>query len=151
VGVTGHRVDELIKKLIWAIVEKSAGEKKVPEKVHSDWTPEKEARLAVVEQEIKDLKALWAEKKVSAVNYVTALDDLETEKKDLRALRAYSAPAAVRAVTPELLRAGWDGMSVERQRVVIRSILQAVIVHPARDGKKGGAFDRARIEPVFHQ
>lgn len=151
VGVTGPRVDELIKKLIWSVVEKSSQEKKIPEKVSSDWTPEKEARLAVVEQEIKELKALWHEKKVSAVNYVTTLDELETEKKDLRALRAYSAPAAVRAVTPELLRAGWEGMSVERQRVVIRSILKAVIVHPARDGKKGGAFDRARIEPVFHQ
>lgn len=147
-GVTGPRVDDLIKKLIWQVVEKST-QRKVPEKVHSDWTPEKEARLAVVEQEIKDIKVLWEEKKVGAVIYMTTLDQLEGEKKDLRALRAYSAPAAVRAVTPELLRDGWEGMSIERQRIVIRSVLTAVVVYPARDGKKGGPFDRKRIEPVF--
>lgn len=148
-GVTGPRVDELIKKLIWNIVEKSTKEKKVPDQAHSDWTPEKEARLAEVEQEIKDIKVLWEAKKVKAVIYMTTLDDLETEKKDLRALRAYSAPAAVRAVTPELLRVGWQGMSVERQRIVARTVLTAVIIHPARDGKKGGSFDPKRIEPVF--
>ncbi|MFF1701354.1 recombinase family protein [Streptomyces sp. NPDC058252] len=148
-GVTGPPVDELIKKLIWQIVEKSSQQKKIPEKHHSDWTPEKEARLAVVEQELKDIKALWDAKKVGAVIYMTTFDQLEAERKDLRALRAFSAPAAVRAVTPELLRAGWEGMSVERQRVVIRSVLTAVVVYPARDGKKGGPFDRKRIEPVF--
>jgi DNA invertase Pin-like site-specific DNA recombinase len=148
-GVTGPRVDELIKKLIWNIVEKSTKEKKVPEQTHSDWTPEKEARLAEVEQEIKDIKVLWEAKKVKAVIYMTTLDDLETEKKDLRALRAYSAPAAVRAVTPELLRVGWEGMSVERQRIVARTVLTAVVIHPARDGKRGGGFDPARIEPIF--
>jgi DNA invertase Pin-like site-specific DNA recombinase len=148
-GVTGPRVDDLIKKLIWNVVEKSTKEKQVPEKVHSDWTPEKEARLAEVEQEIKDIKVLWEAKKVKAVIYMTTLDDLETEKKDLRALRAYSAPAAVRAITPELLRVGWDGMSMERQRIVARTVLTAVVIHPARDGKKGGAFDPTRIEPLF--
>jgi DNA invertase Pin-like site-specific DNA recombinase len=148
-GVTGSRVDELVKALIMAIVEKSAKERKVPEKVHSDWTPEKEARLAVVEQELKDLKAQWDAREIKVTTYTVVLESLEGEKKELRALRAFSAPAAVRAVTPELLRVGWEGMSVERQRIVIRSILQAVIVHPAREGKRGGPFDPARIEPVF--
>jgi hypothetical protein len=117
--------------------------------VHSDWTPEKEARLVEVTEEIAELKALWDARKIKVTTYTVALDDLEAERKDLRALRSYSAPAAVRAVTPELLKDGWDGMSIERQRVVIRSVLRAVIVHPAREGKKGGAFDPKRIEPVF--
>lgn len=148
-GVTGPRVDALIKELIWTVVEKSAGQKTVPDEGHSLWTPENEARLAVVEEELGDLKALWSAKKVKAATYVTTLDELETERKDLKALRAYAAPRAVRAVTPELLRKGWDGIPVERQRVIIRHVLSAVIIHPARDGKKGGAFDPSRVEPVF--
>jgi DNA invertase Pin-like site-specific DNA recombinase len=149
VNVTGPRVDEMIKKLVWAIVEKSSKEKQVPEKPNPDWTPEKEARLAEVDQELKELKEQWEARKIKVTTFTLAQDSLETEKKDLRALRAYSAPAAVRAVTPELLRDGWEGLSLERQRTVIRSVLQAVIVHPARDGKKGGSFDPNRIEPVF--
>lgn len=146
-GVSGPRVDELVKDLVWAQVLRSSANRGVPEP-KATW--EKESELKHVEEEIAELKALWEAKKVRAATYVTTLDELESQRTQLKAERAFHTTApAVRVITPELLKKGWDGLTIERQRIVIRSVLKAIIVHPARDGKKGGPFDPSRIEPVF--
>lgn len=146
-GVSGPRVDELIKDLVWAQVLRANNNRRVPQQP-TTWG--KEAELKDVEEEIAELKALWEAKKVRAATYVTTLDELEARRSDLKAERAYhTASPAVRTITPELLKKGWAGLSVERQRIIIRTVLKAVIIHPARDGKRGGAFDPTRVEPVF--
>ncbi|AWN05230.1 integrase [Streptomyces phage Ibantik] len=146
-GVTGPRVDELVKSLVWAQVLRASKNRQVPEPQES-WS--KEAELKDVEGQIAELKALWEAKEVRAATYVTTLDDLESRRTQLKAERAFhTATPAIRVITPELLKNGWEGLSVERQRIIIRSVLKAVIIHPARDGKKGGPFDPARVEPVF--
>jgi DNA invertase Pin-like site-specific DNA recombinase len=146
-GVTGPRVDDLIKQLVWAQVLRASKNRQVP-KPQDSW--EKEADLKDVEEQIAELKALWEAKKVRAATYVTTLDELEVQRTALKAERAFhTATPAIRVITPELLKNGWEGLSVERQRIIIRSVLKAVIIHPARDGKKGGPFDPSRVEPVF--
>ncbi|MEU6095732.1 hypothetical protein [Streptomyces sp. NPDC047079] len=81
--------------------------------------------LAGVEGEITELQALWKAKKVRAASYVMALDDLNARKNELLADRAYHAvPGGT------------------------RSVLRAVLIHPAKS--RGGRFDPARVEPVFH-
>lgn len=146
-GATGPRVDELVKSLVWAQVLRASKNRQVPEPKET-WS--KESELKDVEEQISELKALWEAKRVRASSYVTALDDLESQRTQLKAERAFhTATPAIRVITPELLKNGWEGLSVERQRIIIRSVLKAVIIHPARDGKKGGPFDPARVEPVF--
>lgn len=146
-GASGPRVDDLVKKLVWAQVLRASKNRKVPEPQES-WS--KEAELKDVEEQIAELKALWEAKKVRAASYVTTLDELEAQRTELKAERAFhTATPAIRVITPELMKNGWEGLSIERQRIIIRSVLKAVIIHPARDGKKGGPFDPSRVEPVF--
>ncbi|MGW3323922.1 recombinase family protein [Streptomyces virginiae] len=146
-GASGPRVDELIKKLVWTQAVAASKERLLaPEP--GTWA--REGELKDVEEEIAELKALWAAKKVRAASYVVTLDELEAQHMALKADRAVStATPPIRAITPELMKSGWEGLSVERQRIIVRSVLKAVIIHPARDGMRGGAFDPARVEPVF--
>jgi hypothetical protein len=146
-GASGPRVDDLIKKLVWSQAVRASKERTL--------TPEpgvwaREAELKDVDEQIAELKELWAAKKIRAASYVVTLDELEAQKMELKADRAvHTATPPIRAITPELLKSGWEGLSVERQRIIVRAVLKAVIIHPARDGKRGGAFDPMRVEPVF--
>ncbi|WP_179079972.1 recombinase family protein [Streptomyces rectiverticillatus] len=145
-GASGPRVDELIQELVWAQVVAASKERRIPQE-EKPW--EKEGELQDVEEQIKELKELWEQKRVRAASYVTALDDLEGRRTQLKAERAVKTyTPAIRTITPELLKAGWDGISIERQRVIIRSVLKAVIIHPS-EGGRGGKFDPSRVEPVF--
>ncbi|MFI5670352.1 recombinase family protein [Streptomyces sp. NPDC051704] len=147
-GITGPRVDQLIKDLIFGMVEKASKERSVLEAVEpAPW--EKEDEFNDVLEQIRELKALWEAKQVRAASFVTALDDLESRRDTLKAERAMSmVPPAIKALSPELLKKGWDGIPVERQRLIVREILTAVVIHPSNGGK-GGSFDPTRVEPVF--
>jgi DNA invertase Pin-like site-specific DNA recombinase len=146
-GASGPRVDDLIKKLVWSQAVRASQERTL--------TPEpgawaREGELKDIDEQITELKELWAAKKIRAASYVVTLDELEAQKMELKADRAvHTATPPIRVITPELLKSGWEGLSVERQRIIVRSVLKAVIIHPARDGKRGGAFDPMRVEPVF--
>ncbi|WP_142216357.1 hypothetical protein [Streptomyces sp. SLBN-118] len=101
-----------------------------------------------MEEEITELQELWTAKKVRAASYVTALDDLNARKNELLADRVYhTVPVGTRSITEELLTKGWENLSIERQRIIVRKVLRAVIIHPAKS--RGGRFDPARAEPVF--
>ncbi|MGW6391679.1 recombinase family protein [Streptomyces sp. NPDC055103] len=146
-GIAGLRVDTLIKDLIFGMVEKAAKERKTLEPPQKPW--EKEEEFQDVLDQIKELKSLWEAKKVRASSYVAALDDLEARRDELKAERAMSLiPPTIKALSPELLKKGWGGISLERQRLIVREILTAVIIHPSPGGK-GGGFDASRVEPVF--
>ncbi|MGW0930649.1 recombinase family protein [Streptomyces sp. NPDC002644] len=145
-GVSGPRVDELIKQLVWAQVEKSLNARSIETKPEP-WEGEED--LARVEKDIAEIKALWEEKKVSAGNYLVTLDALEVEKKELLGKRAFHNVAPqVKLITPELIRGGWDGISLDRQRKILRTVLTGVIIHPSPHGR-GGGFNPSRVEPVF--
>ncbi|MFJ5528222.1 hypothetical protein [Streptomyces sp. NPDC093261] len=124
-----------------------AGKRKQVPEVAEPWSGEVE--LAEVEGEITELQALWKAKKVRAASYVMPLDDLNARKNELPADRAYHAvPAGTRSITQELLSRGWQNLSIERQRIIVRKVLRAALIHPAES--RGGRFDPARVEPVFH-
>ncbi|MFI9779732.1 hypothetical protein ACIHCV_34410 [Streptomyces sp. NPDC051956] len=144
-AIDGPKLDSLIQDLVWATALRASEQKRVPETAEP-WTGE--AALKDVEEEIAELQELWQAKKVRASSYVTALDDLNARKNELLADRAYhSVPAGTRSITEELLTNGWENPSIERQRIIVRKVLRAVIVHPAKS--RGGRFDPARAEPVF--
>ncbi|MFC9231320.1 recombinase family protein [Streptomyces decoyicus] len=145
-AIDGPQLDELVQDLVWAQVLRASKQKHVPAATEP-WTGE--AALKDVEAEIAELQALWKAKKVRAASYVTTLDDLNARKNELLADRAYhSVPAGTRSITEELLSNGWENLSIERQRIIVRKVLRAVVIHPAKS--RGGRFDPARAEPVFH-
>ncbi|GAA4104347.1 recombinase family protein [Streptomyces hundungensis] len=144
-AINGPKLDSLIQDLVWAQVLRASQQKQVPQ-ADKPWAGA--AELKEVEEQIAELQALWKEKKIRAASYVMALDDLNARKNELLADRAsHSVPAGTRAITEELLTNGWENLSVERQRLIIRKVLRAVIIHPAKS--RGGRFDPARVEPVF--
>lgn len=145
-SVDGPQLDDLIRDLVWAQVLRASKQKQIPED-SEPWAGE--AELKDVEQQIAELQALWEAEKVRAASYVVALDDLNARKNELLADRAYhSVPAGTRSITQELLSHGWENLSIERQRIIVRKVLRAVLIHPAKS--RGGRFDPARVEPVFH-
>jgi DNA invertase Pin-like site-specific DNA recombinase len=145
-GVSGPRVDDLIRNHVWDVAVASSKERQLPQQ-NAPW--EKEAELKDVQDEIKELQELWEAKKVRAATYVTTLDELQARRDNLKAEKAYATSTpAVRTITAELLKKGWGGISIERQRIIIRRVLKAVIIHPS-EGGRGGAFDPGRVEPVY--
>ncbi|MFK0231250.1 recombinase family protein [Streptomyces sp. NPDC090303] len=144
-AIDGPKLDSLIQDLVWAQVLRASKQKEIPSP-SEPWA--RETDLRDVEEQIAELQELWNAKKVRAASYVTALDDLNARKNELLADKAYHAvPAGTRSITEELLTNGWNNLSVERQRIIIRKVLRAVIIHPAKS--RGGRFDPARVEPVF--
>ncbi|MFI5865877.1 recombinase family protein [Streptomyces sp. NPDC051546] len=144
-AIDGPKLDAMIQDLIWAQVLRASKQRSVPGE-SKPW--EGAAALKDIEEEIAELQALWKVKKVRASSYVTALDDLNARKNDLLADRAYhSVPAGTRSITEELLTNGWKNLSIERQRIIVRKVLRALIIHPAKS--RGGRFDPERAEPVF--
>ncbi|MEU3825190.1 recombinase family protein [Streptomyces sp. NPDC029080] len=145
-AIDGPQLDELIQGLVWQQVLRASKQKQVPEEA-TPW--QGEAELKDVEEQIAELQALWKAKQVRAGSYVTTLDDLNARKNELLADKAYHAvPAGTRSITEELLSSGWENLSIERQRIIVRKVLRAVVIHPAKS--RGGRFDPARAEPVFH-
>jgi site-specific DNA recombinase len=100
------------------------------------------------EEQITELQAFWAAKRVRAASHVTTPNNLNARKNGLLAQRAYhSVPAGTRSISGELLEEGWENLSIERQRITARKVLQAVVIHPAKS--RGGRFAPARAEPVL--
>lgn len=143
--VVGPPVEHMIRELVWAVTDKALSEAKVQEDVK--WT--RQAELDDVELQVKELKDMWNRKEIRASIYVSALEDLESTRSELKGDRALHNAQASIPVTGGSIREGWSGLSLERQRDVIRTVLSAVLVHPAKS--RGGKFDPNRIEPVFVQ
>ncbi|BET51836.1 recombinase family protein [Kitasatospora aureofaciens] len=142
-NITGVPVDEMVRKLVWSVVERSLGGLEI--KKDTSWSRQDE--LDQVEQEIKELKAKWEAREIRASIYVTTLEGLESDRDTLKADRALHTAEAQSPVREDVLRKGWQGLSLERQREVVRSVLKAVMIHPAKS--RGANFDAARVEPVF--
>jgi hypothetical protein len=142
-NITGAPVDKMVRELVWSVVERSMGSLEV--KKDTAWT--RQAELDEVEQEIKELKTKWEAREIRASIYVSTLEALESDRDSLKADRALHTADAQSPVREDIIRKGWKGLSLERQREVVRSVLTAVMIHPAKS--RGANFDAARVEPVF--
>lgn len=142
-AITGPPVDEMVRKVVWGVVEKSIAGLKV--KKVADW--DGQAKLDEVERDIRELQAKWDAREIRASIYVATLESLESDRDILKGQRALHTTTAQAPIQEEVIRKGWKGLSLERQREVVRSVLLAVMIHPAKS--RGAKFDAARCEPVF--
>ncbi|MEV8543651.1 recombinase family protein [Streptomyces sp. NPDC051572] len=141
--IVGMPVDEMVRNLVWDVIERSLAGQEV--KQETTWL--RQLELDEVEAEIKALKAKWDAREIRASIYVSTLEALETDRDSLKADRALFMTAAIPASRDDVIKKGWAGLSLERQREVVRSVLSAVLVHSAKS--RGANFDAARVEPVF--
>ncbi|MGC0315645.1 recombinase family protein [Kitasatospora acidiphila] len=144
--VTGPPVDRMVRQLVWSVVERSLAGQAV-KKEDVAWPHQ--AELNEVEAEIKDLNAKWARREIRASIYVSTLEALESDRDSLKADRALFNTSATAPLQEDVLQKGWEGLSLERQRQIVRSVLSAVMIHPAKS--RGANFDPTRVEPVFQQ
>lgn len=142
-NITGPPVDKMVRQLVWATVERSMSGLEV--KKEAEWT--RQAELDDVLQQIKELQEQWDKREIRASIYVATLEDLESDRDKLKAERALHLAETQNPVREDVIRKGWQGLSLERQRDVVRSVLTAVMIHPAKS--RGANFDAARVEPVF--
>jgi DNA invertase Pin-like site-specific DNA recombinase len=142
-NITGPPVDKMVRQLVWAVVERSMSGLEVQKE--QAWP--RQAELDDVMQQLKELQAQWDRREIRASIYVAAKEDLESDRDNLKADRALHIAQAQSPVQEDVIRKGWQGLSLERQRDVVRSVLTAVMIHPAKS--RGANFDAARVEPVF--
>ncbi|MFB7713682.1 recombinase zinc beta ribbon domain-containing protein [Streptomyces sp. NPDC056105] len=129
-SIDGPKLDDMIREFVWAQVLRASKALTSPAPTEP-W--EGEAALKGVEAELKELQTLWGAQKVTAGSYAITRDDLIERKNKLLVQQAtHFVPAGTRAITEELLATGWDGLSIERQRKIIRKVLRAVMIHPAK-------------------
>lgn len=113
---------------------------------------EKAEELAELEAEFEELQRMWKSNEIKTTTYVVAREKLEGELDQLRGERAVALARPVKAPSVEVIKNGWEKLSIERQREVILSVLSAVMVAKGKGYNKGGGIDHGRLTPVFkHQ
>jgi DNA invertase Pin-like site-specific DNA recombinase len=146
--ITGPPVDQMVRQLVWSVLERSlAGQAVKNEKEKETWP--RQAELDGTEAEIREVKEQWARREIRASIYASTLETLESDRDSLKAERALfnTSATATAPLHAEVFQEGWDGLSLERQRLVVRSVLSAVLIHPAKS--RGARFDPDRVEPAF--
>jgi DNA invertase Pin-like site-specific DNA recombinase len=142
-SISGGPTDELVRKLVWGSLQRSLAARDVKKTV--SWGRDNE--LTLVEKDIAELKAKWSKREIRAAIYATTLESLEQERDALRADKALFITSAEQPIEKAVLESGWTGLSLERQRDVVRTVLVTALMHPAKS--RGARFDPSRIEPVF--
>jgi len=97
--------------------------------------------------QLEELAALWADKKIGASEWLRAREGVEARVRDARAhLGASDKSSAVAEFVgkPGALAGAWPGLSIDRQRAVLRSVIEKVTIQPAAAGVN--AFDPARVK-----
>lgn len=103
---------------------------------------------AQLQSKMTELTVMWTDGDISRVEWKTARDRLEGQLTgvDQQLSRLTSATALDRLVgNGEALRAGWDGMTLERQHSIVRAVLDYATIVPATVNR----FDPTRIHPVW--
>lgn len=140
-------VEEAVKGLVTDVLIKNSAEKEA-EQEQPKWEGADE--LALLEQEFKELHDLWKSGTIKTTTYVIGREELEGKIDRLKGERAVTLARPIQAFTYDVIKDGWDDLSVERARSVILSILSAVMV---AKGQSNGqrVIDHGRLTPVFKQ
>lgn len=127
----------------------AATAQKETEQVGPKW--EKAEELAALEQEFEELHALWKAGQIKTTSYILGREKLEEQIDELRGERAVALARPTKAPSIEVIKDGWDKLSIERQRDVILSVLTAVMVAKGKGKPRAGGIDHSRLTPIFKQ
>ncbi|MGH9058682.1 MAG: recombinase family protein, partial [Acidimicrobiales bacterium] len=141
VAITGPRLDALITDLILRyLADRSVHHQAEP------WAGE--AALAQAIQKMAELMSAYRNGELSADLVFPNVRELEDRVARLRDERStwLSREVALQSRPVDAAQA-WPEMDTDQRRLVIQSVLTAVVVRPAT--KKGGRFDPDRVKPVW--
>ncbi|MFD5069187.1 recombinase family protein [Streptomyces sp. NPDC058369] len=147
VTISRPPVEEAVKGLVTDVLLKNSAEKEA-EKEQPQW--ERAEELALLEQEFVELHDLWKSEKIKTTTYVIGREELEGKIDRLKGERAVTLARPTQKFTHDVIKDGWDNLSVERARSVILSVLSAVMV---AKGQSNGhrTIDHGRLTPVFKE
>ena len=108
------------------------------------------AQLDADTARLDELAALYANGTVSAREWIAARDPITARiQQARRAIAAATDTTGVHdlAGTGHLLREQWDGLDIDRQQAVIKSVLDHAVITPGTPGAR--ALDLNRVQPIW--
>jgi DNA invertase Pin-like site-specific DNA recombinase len=147
----GKKIDEFVSEAVLAKLE----ERNVSARTDiGPWIRQQE--LDDKEEQLRELRARFAQRRISNSLFFDEVERLEPEIAELRADRERHSLAAQQAsVDISDIRRRWysetddDRLDISQKRAYIRTALHTVIVHPAGSGNK--PFDPDLLEPIWRE
>ncbi|HCG55823.1 MULTISPECIES: recombinase family protein [Brevibacterium] len=142
VSVSGHGTDAFLERVVLDRLAVEDMERPAPE-FSGD------GRLAQVKEAITELMSVHRTGLLSGSVVFPQVQQLQEEQERLEAergefIRATAGPTTAR-VTPEV----WAGMSTDKRRAIVETLIEAVLIHPGR--QRQNKLDYDRIEVVWRQ
>lgn len=109
-------------------------------------------QLKADQAKMLELASIWSRGEISSPEWKAARQPLEHRVAVVeRQLSQITGTTALEGIVGhgDRLRERWAEMNLERQAAIIAAVLDHAIINPAI--RKGGKFDRARIEPVWNR
>ena len=145
IAVSGEPVDSLVTELVLAYL---SGRDLQTDSDVGEWPGED--RLSDTVARISELMAAFTSGDLSKDLVFPAVQKLETKATQMRSERSAFVREQVMAVNrPANIAEVWPDLDVDQRRVIIESVLVAVVVKPA--AVKGGRFSAERIEVVWRE
>ncbi|MFJ3084419.1 recombinase family protein [Streptomyces halstedii] len=152
ITISRPAVEDTVRGLVSDVLMTATAQKET-EEVGPKW--DKAKKLAALEDEFSEFHQLWKAGKIKTTSYILGREKLEEEIDQLRGERAVALARPTKAPSLEVIKNGWDKLSIESQREVILSVLSAVMVASRKNVPAGGRVDRgidhSRLTPVFKQ
>ncbi|WP_371666032.1 recombinase family protein [Streptomyces sp. NBC_01241] len=151
ITISRKHSEDAVRGLVSDVLMAATAQKET-EEVGPKW--EKAAELAALEKEFAEFHQLWKADKIKTTSYILGREKLEGEIDQLRGERAVALARPTKPPSLEVIKGGWDKLSIERQREVILSVLSAVMVSTGKGtagGKVTRGIDHSRLTPVFKE
>jgi multidrug efflux pump subunit AcrA (membrane-fusion protein) len=100
--------------------------------------------------QLEELTQLYAARTITAVEWIQAKRPIEGRLSESRRRMAHAARASVVSDyigNGDALRRQWAALNLDRQRAIVRAILDHVVISPARPGIHH--VDPGRVTPVW--
>ncbi len=100
--------------------------------------------------QLEELTKLYAERSISAVEWMQAREVIEVRLAEAR--KRYQQVRGFSEINDfvgnaEALRSQWSTLNLDRQRAIVKAVLDHVLILPAR--RKTNVLDPTRVNPVW--
>ncbi|MGO9386204.1 MAG: recombinase family protein [Mycobacterium sp.] len=108
------------------------------------------AQLENDQGRLDELAGLYADGAITAREWITARDPITTRIQRARhdiAAMTDTGPIADLAGTGKALRGQWDGLGIDRQQAIVKTILDHAVINPGTPGSR--SLDINRVQPSW--
>jgi DNA invertase Pin-like site-specific DNA recombinase len=146
VSILAEEVEEMISDQVFRKVESAAFAKALRRRSGVDRSAIKS--INAIEAERDELAAAYGAGAISMREYkiARAAQDARLAAAEAQTLTDQTFSAVGRyAGRPGLLRAEWPAMTLDRKQSIVRSVIESVVIEPAKRG--ANSFDPSRVQP----